>query len=265
MERPETLPNSRTHRIPSAMARLAWARRLLLLLTRLHAKLTLAEPALKLIKQEDRRWEIELQDLKAFDDVMSRDVLNAFCRCFVHADRLNSTINCMHTSEQHHGGESVAYVRDLNALVWFTVGTLRELARAIRCLRSALAKQKLLDPKSDPWIRLSDLEKRWEDNEFYRKKRDFGAFHVDRKIIDKGLNELVDEETVTLAEGQGDKLVDSRLVLGFLALHNGLDMGLDQHRQFLEVVKADHVVANRAIQSAFILASEAKGIPYREA
>ena len=248
------------------MARLAWlARRLLPLLTRWHAKPTLAEPALKLIEQEDLQWEIELEDLKAFDDVMSRDVLNAFCRCFVHADRLNSTISCMHASEQDHGRESVAYARDLNTLVWFTVGTLRELALAIRHLRSALAKQSLLDPKSDPWIVLSGLEKRWEDNEFYRKKRDVAAFHVDKKIIDRGLNELVDEEAVTLAEGQGDKLVDSRLVLGYLALHNGLDMDLDHHRQFLEDVKADHCVANRAIQRAFVLASGAKDVRFGEA
>ena len=222
------------------------------------------EPILKLIEQEDQRWEIELQDPKRFDDVLSRDVLNAFCRCFVHADRLNSTISCMHTSEQHHGRDSVAYTRDLNTLVWFTIGTLRELALAIEHLRSALAKQSLLDPKSDPWITLRGLEERWENDEFYRTKRDVAAFHVDKKIINKGLNELVDEKAVTLAEGEGDRLVDSRLVLGFLALHNGLDMDLDHHRRFLEVVRADHGVANHAIQNAFILASGAKGVPFPE-
>lgn len=224
----------------------------------------MAEPVLKLIEQEDQRWEIELQDLKAFDDVVGRDAMNAFCRCFVHADRLSSTISCMHASEQHHGRESVAYTRDLNTLVWFTVGTLRELALAIRHLRTALAKRSLLDPKSAPWLVLRDLEKRWEDDEFYRKKRDVAAFHVDKKIIDKGLNELVNEEAMTLVEGQGDKLVDSHLVLGFLALHNGLDMDLDHLRQFFEVVKTDHGVANRAIQRAFILASGATGVPCRE-
>ena len=144
------------------------------------------EPTLKLIEQEDQRWEIELQDPKRFDDVLSRDVLNAFCRCFVHADRLNSTISCMHTSEQHHGRDSVAYTRDLNTLVWFTIGTLRELALAIKHLRSALAKQSLLDPKSDPWITLRGLEERWENDECYRTKRDVAAFHVDKKIINKG-------------------------------------------------------------------------------
>ena len=223
------------------------------------------KPVGQRIEREDQRWEIQLQDLKCFDDMMSRDVLNAFCRCFVHADRLNSTISCMYASRQHHGLESVAYTRDLDTLTWFTVGTLRELALAIKHLRSALKKQSLLDPKSDPWIELSGLEERWERNEFYRKKRDVAAFHVDKKIIDKGLNELVDEEAVTLAEGQGDKLVHSRLVLGFLALHTGLDMDLDHHRQFLEVVKADHRIANRAIQNAFVLASGATDVPFHEA
>ena len=205
----------------------------------------------------DGPWKFKLRNLGRFDEVFGRGVLNAFCRCFVHVDRLNSLISCMHTSEQYHGGDSVAYSRDLNTLVWFTVGTLRELARAIQDLRSALARCGRLDPDSAPWVTLRDLERRW-NNDDYRRMRDQAAFHVDDDVIEKGLNELVEDGgDVTLAEGDGRRHVDSRLTLGFLALQNGLDLDLDGYGEFLEVVMADHGAAGQAVQEAFVLAAVA--------
>ncbi len=63
---------------------------------------------------KDGMWKLELRNVKRFDKLFGRKVLNAFCQCFVHVDRLNSLISCMYTSEQHHGPNSVAYTRDLN-------------------------------------------------------------------------------------------------------------------------------------------------------
>ena len=208
----------------------------------------------------DGPWKLKLRNLARFDELFGRRVLTAFCRCFVHVDRLNSLISCMHTSEQYHGGDSVAYARDLNTLVWFTVGTLRELAHAIQHLRSALARCGRLDPESAPWVTLRDLEQRWE-NDVYPRMRNQAAFHVDEEVIGRGLNELVnDEDDVTLAEGYGPRHVASRLTLGLLALHNGLDLDLDGgggYREFLKVVVEDHGAAGKAIQEAFVLAAEA--------
>ena len=205
----------------------------------------------------DGPWKFKLRNLGRFDEVFGRSVLNAFCRCFVHVDRLNSLISCMHTSEQYHGRNSVAYSRDLNTLVWFTVGTLRELAHAIQHLRSALARCGRLDPDSAPWVTLRDLERRW-NNDDYRRMRDQAAFHVDARVIERGLNELAeDEDDVTLAEGHGRRHVDSRCTLGFLSLHNGLDLDLDGYGEFLEVVMEDHGAAGKAVQEAFVLAAEA--------
>ncbi len=170
------------------------------------------KPTIKLVEQKDGGWEIELRSPKDFDEVLGRDVLNAFCRCFVHADRLNSITSCMYASEQHHGRDSVAYGRDLDTLMWFTIGTLRELARAIQRLRSALAKRQLLDHKSEPWVALRELEKRWEKDAFYRKMRNSVAFHVDEEVVNIGLNELLKEPHVTLAKGQGSKIVGLRWV-----------------------------------------------------
>ena len=219
-------------------------------------------PTFELVEQKDGSQEIRLRSPKDFDEALGRDVLNAFCRCFVHADRLNSAISCMYTSEQHHGRASIVHKRDVHTLLWFTIGTLRELAKAIRRLRSALAKRQLLDHESEPWVVLSKLEKRWEDDASYRKMRDKVAFHVDKDVVNKGLDELSKEPYVALVQGQGPKSIDSWLPLGFLALHYGLGMDLDRYEEFVKVVMADHSVAVTAIQESFILAAEAAGIPY---
>src|SRR5207244_3559242 len=126
----------------------------------------------------------------------------AFCRCFAHADRLQSLIGLALLSEKYHGKDSVAFGRDLSTMVWFTVGALRELARAIQSLRGPLHRRGLLEPDSEPWLKLRGLEDRWNGNEFFRKKRDIIAFHIDPEIVDRGLDELVkDNAEVFLSEG----------------------------------------------------------------
>ena len=205
----------------------------------------------------DGPWKFEIRNLARFDELFGRSVLTAFCRCFVHVDRLNSLLSCMYTSEKYHGRDSVAHARDLNTLVWFTVGTLRELAQAIQHLRSGLAKCGRLDPEAAPWVTLRDLERRWE-NDVYLRMRNQAAFHVDEEVIARGVNELVtDEDDVTLAEGLGSRHVNSRLTFGFLALHNGLALEPDAFRQFLDAVMEDHVAAGKAIQEAFVVAAAA--------
>ncbi len=209
-------------------------------------------------KVTDGAWELKLRNLRRFDEVFGRDVLSAFCRCFAHVDRLNSLISCMHTSKQYHGRDSVAYARDLNTLVWFTVGTLRELARAVQGLRAALATCGRLDPKSAPWVTLRNLERRWENDAEYRRMRNQAAFHIDPEVIKRGLNVLIeDEDDVTLAEGRGSRHVDSRLTLGWLSLHNGLNLDLEGYGEFLEAAMEGHAEAGKAIQDAFVLATEA--------
>ena len=219
-------------------------------------------PTIRLIKQANQLWEIELRNPNDFDALVGRDVLSAFCRCFVHVDRLKSAVSCLYASEQTHGRDSVAYGRDLDAQVWFTVGTLRELAIAIQKLRSALRKRGLLDLESEAWVSLRKLEKRWEDDKFYRTMRNVAAFHIDEQVVDKGLDELITERRVLLTNGQGPMDGNSRLTLGFLALHNGLGVDLDDYGEFLEVVVDDLEVAGPAVQEAFILAAQAVGVPF---
>jgi hypothetical protein len=145
-------------------------------------------------------------------------------------------------------------------MVWFTVGTLRELAIAIRDLRSALAKADLLDANSEPWKRLRDVESRWEDDPFYREMRNIVSFHVDPKVVDKGLEALAEKETVKLCEGDGPRADQTSLTLGLEAVFMGCDREEQDFRRFFEKVSEDHGVP-RTIQEAFLLALEAARIP----
>ena len=217
-------------------------------------------PAVTLTGDPTAEWKIELRNFPELEKALGRDVLNAFCRCFVHADRLTSMTSGTYASEHHHGPESTAYQRDHMSMFWFTIGTLRELALAIRAARAAVAKRGWFEPKSEHWATLRELEERWENDEFFRKIRNVAAFHVDEAVIDKGLNKLAKDRVVDLAEGQGAKNIDSVFSLGTLALFHGLEMNLDEYGAFVEMVTSDHVVAAEAIQMAFFHAAEAAGI-----
>ena len=217
-------------------------------------------------KETSARWKIELVNFQKFDEVLTRDVLNAFCCCFVHSDRLISTTTCIASSEQLHGKDSIVFERDLITMVWFTVGTLHELGRALKALHDALRKRRLLDSDSAPWVTLRELKKRWKKNEFVRM-RNKAAFHIDEKIIDGGLTKMLKDSgvVVTLAEGEGEKNVSSQMPVGTLALHTGLWPSLEEYREFIGVVSEDHVRASAAIQTAFVQACEKAGIPFEAA
>ena len=87
-------------------------------------------PAVVLVEEKGSdRWKIELRDFKAFQTALGADVLREFSRCFVHADRLTSLISFAYVSGEHHGHDSIAFGRNLQAMVWFTVGTLSRTGR----------------------------------------------------------------------------------------------------------------------------------------
>ena len=225
------------------------------------------KPAFSVVTEASGRWKIELVNFQKFEEVLTRDVLNAFCCCFVHSDRLASTTTCSYASELRHGKDSIVFGRDLLTMVWFTIGTLRELAHALRALRSALKKRGLLDAGSAPWVTLRELEERWDRNKFYRDLRNGAAFHIDKKIINDGLTEMLKGSgVVPLAEGdEGEKNVSSRMSVGTLALHAGLWPSLKDlkaYGEFICTVGKDHDGVSDAIQKAFIQACEKAGIPF---
>ncbi len=223
-----------------------------------------AEPPLE-FKSEDgsNRWAIEASDFARLVDVLGSEVMNAFCRCFVHADRLTSLIGFVFSSEERYGKDSPPFQRDLQTMVWFTVGTLRELALAIRDLRSSMAKRGTLDIKAPPWIVLAEVERRWEDDPIYRNMRNVAAFHVDSDMTAKGLAALARQGRVVLIQGDGRPQRHTFLRIGLEALFMGSAMEIKEFEEFMESVGKDQGVSS-AVEEAFILALNAAGIPFKE-
>ena len=223
------------------------------------------KPAFRSKKEANGRWKIELVNFQKFDEVLTRNVLNAFCCCFIQSDRLLSATTCSDASEKLNDKDSVVFSRDLIAMVWFTIGTLRELALALKDLRSALKKRGLLDSGSAPWVTLREIEARWDRNKFYRDLRNRAAFHIDKEIINAGLtNMLKDSGVVPFAEGDGRKNIRSQISVGMLVLHAGLWSSLDDYGEVIRIVGKDHDRVSEAIQMAFIQACEKAGIPFQE-
>ena len=58
------------------------------------------EPAFRVTTEASGRWKIELVNFQKFEEVLTRNVLNAFCCCFIQSDRLLSAKNCSDASEK---------------------------------------------------------------------------------------------------------------------------------------------------------------------
>lgn len=218
------------------------------------------KPVIALVRGErSNKWKVELRDLKSFRQLLGPEVVNAFCRCFVHADRLTSLISFGYLSDRYYDDSCPGLGRNMQTMVWFAAGTLRELARALRDLRTALAKRGLLDASSKPWIALRDLEKRWENNAFFRDMRNIVAFHVDPKVMERGLAALEEEGDAILCEGLGDTQDQASMRLGLEALLNGSGKSLADFEEFMRVISEDHGISG-TIHDAFVLVLEAKGV-----
>lgn len=196
-------------------------------------------------------WSIEARDFSKFLDILGVDVVAAFARCFVHADRLVSLTSFGYNNSKVYAEGSPAFHRNLQTMVWFVVGTLRELALSIRELRTALARRGLLDPNSAPWVKLRDLETRWEDDPFYREMRNKVAFHVDPTEITKGLEALREQDRVIIVQGEGEKQDHTSLRLGLEALLVGCVKSVEDFDRFTATVANDHGKATDAISEAF--------------
>ena len=152
------------------------------------------------IRESDDYLHIETDDLPALRDAMGAELFSAFCRCFVHADRLTSLIHFVRLLEEHCDSDSVAFSRDLYNITFLAVGTLREYMKAVQLLRGEMHKADCLDKKSPQWQALLEVEKRWEQNREYVKLRDLVGFHVDPngEIVPRGLDRIGEQDTVTI-------------------------------------------------------------------
>lgn len=193
-----------------------------------------------LIEGPGERWKVVIGDISSFRNKVGEEVLAALCACFVHTDRLISLTTFMHLSMQRFGVDTITHSRNLHTMVWFAVGTLRELALAIRAFRASLAKRGLLEPNSPAWVKLREVENRWDGDAFFRAYRDKVAFHADLEVVEAGLRGLCADETeVVFCEGDCAKGSESSFRLGLEALLKGMGAPPDAYGPFFVTVQED--------------------------
>jgi hypothetical protein len=213
-----------------------------------------ADVTLTLVGDFSARWRLQADDLRSVRAALGDDVFTAFCRAFVHADRLTSLAQLLLLNFEKLPHGSVAHGRNTLTILWFTAGTLREMALALRDLRAALAKRGWLDLTSEPVKKLRDFESRWEENTLYRALRNTGAFHVDADVIQAGVEALVSRPgPILLAEGSGGTDHEMSLTIGAEALLVGMHQDSEVLRQTLRSVHPDHKVY-LALEELFVLA-----------
>lgn len=204
-------------------------------------------------------WRLEAVGLKRVQQTIGQDLFHAFVRCFVHADRLLSLVQFAKlpaTSAVPQPAER----RNFLTCFWFTIGTLRELALALRQLRSALAKRGWLDLEIQSLERLHAIEKRWEDNPLYRGVRNTQSFHVDDQLIKRGIEVLVEKRhAIVLAQGSGKDFLDSSSRIGSAALLYGFDATEAEVNELLQAAYED-ATAYTSLDNVFAAALGRSGV-----
>lgn len=182
-------------------------------------------------KTEGECWWLEFYDLSKFRQSMGKEILSAFIAAFVMADRLISLADFMNNQSSFSSDNRADVNRNFQTSFWFTVGTLRELAKSIRRIRAELGKSGYRDFNHTHWIELQEFERRWNSADSFRKMRDRVAFHVDDKVINLGLDRISEEKgPYTIAEGYGSERHCSWFKLGSDCLIFGLYSSDEEQR-----------------------------------
>jgi len=204
-------------------------------------------------------WRFEITDFPAVRSALGDEVLVAFCCCFAHGDRLTALTDFAAMSGKRHGESSAAHTRNLHAMFWLVAGTLRELALAVRYLRSELAKRQMLANLGEAWVRVQRIEA-WEDDAQRRDLRNKLGFHVDMEAIRKGLARMSDNgEPVLVAAGDGREIYRTYLPLGLDAAFRGLELP-EAELEGLVSSTAEHQLVPKDLQEVFMTVMQRCGV-----
>ena len=207
-------------------------------------------------RKEGGKEIVEITDLSKLRQAFGDDLLVAFCRCFVWTDRLMS-MNFLGLQVTGLEATSVRFGRDMQTMLWFTCGSLRELARALEGLL-ATGIEGLLSPESLSLLEeVRGILRRWNGDTFFTLVRNKACFHVDIEVLERGLQETAASQTsVIFMENEGPgmgfqrvRLAHEFVIAGLFAPGNEgeavppeqeLAKGQERVEQFVRAVQVDH-------------------------
>lgn len=137
---------------------------------------------------------ITIPDMNSFRDRLGEEVTEAFCRCFVHTERLSALGDWIRMLDRHEDPAAVTTSRDLWTVLWFVVGTLKEFGIELDRLKGHLRKAGLL-ARVPHWGILDAVSSTWVHDRKYKQLRDHCSFHTNQEVISRGLQRMVELKT----------------------------------------------------------------------
>jgi hypothetical protein len=210
-------------------------------------------------------WEVEITDRPLLVATLGEPLVVAFCRCFVHGDRLSALRSLVVGTIGNTRKLSVATKRNLDTIFWYSAGTLLELQKSLADLDRELHQAGLTTVRLKGWPALRELSS-WSRSKLLRRLRNKVAFHVDAAEIRAGLRAPIPAgEPWLLAQGDDASMHKAHVPFGTHPLLVGLqirrqDMGplirgvverqrripLALHDAFLAVLRRKGLVIERA-------------------
>ena len=168
------------------------------------------------------------------------------------------------TYQKYPTPPKVARSRNMDAIFWFVVGTLRECETAIDGLVRELRRSGFDHKKLPGWPQIEELH-RFSKHKLSRMLRNGVAFHVDEEASLKGLQAMATETTPSwlLAEGDVDQgkatMETSRVVVGMAPLLKGLDLDEADAEAFISA-SFKQLPLSIALQHAFLDVLKSKNL-----
>lgn len=206
------------------------------------------------IREESGKHITEITDLARVRQAFGDDLLIAFCRCFIWTDRLMS-INFLARSVNYLKNTSVSAKREAQTILWFSCGSLVELARAMKALRRAGIKGFLDGSDLASLKEMGQIIKRWKTDSLFTGVRNKVSFHLDHEVLKTGLERISSiQQGVVFMESEGPGYGFNWIKFAHDLLSWGLFAKDDKEHiaQFFESVANDHVRVRELLDSTFI-------------
>jgi hypothetical protein len=206
------------------------------------------------------KWEVEITDRPLLVATLGEPLVVAFCRCFVHGDRLAALSSLVVGTIGDTRRLSVATKRNLDTIFWYSTGTLLELQKALADLARELHAAGLTTVRLKGWPVLRELSS-WSQSKLLRHLRNKIAFHVDTAEIRAGLRAPVPAgEPWLLAHGDDVSMHDAHVPFGTHPLLVGLQIRRQDMGPLIKGVVERQRRIPLALHDAFLTVLRRKGL-----
>jgi hypothetical protein len=187
-------------------------------------------------------------DLPGVRAQLGPGVLEEFCRCFIHLDRLLSLRALGYYSEK--AATAVGKRRDFQTSIWMMLGTLKELGTAFGGLRTALRKAGRFENDAE-WAEVQEIVDLSKNER--RIIRNDAAFHVTPEFVEKGLNSMAatGKPVIFAVTASKDDLGFS-FSLAAESLFAALDMTKEESDRFMKSLLGDVDRVSRLLPEIFV-------------